>query len=180
MNRTSLACLLIVVASGCGGNDDSPPAPPDPPRLRLDGFITVDGHEFDASCAELGADADQTLLVQLKGSSATAIDDWILRPPGTCGSTAACGHLQVRVDPRNATTYGLGTTGATTTLAVPFAAPCPQTASSDECQGIEEPTGEHTVEITLRDDDGYPVVDSDGSVVRLTVQVTLAAPGGCR
>ena len=181
MTRIALCLLLPLALQGCGGDDETPAEPPVPPNLTLAGFGTVDGTNFDvdADCIEIGTDADQSLLVRLKGTGVTSIGDWSLRPPGTCGSNAACGHLQVRVDPINDGTYALQATGATTTLTLPFARPCPQTASETECVGIDDPTGDHTIEVILRDDDGVAVAEADGSPVRVTADVTLALPGGC-
>ncbi len=181
MTRIALASLLPLLVLGCGGDDEPPPEPPEPPELRIDGFLNVDGAAFapDADCIELGSDQDRTLLVQLEGTSATSIGEWLLRPPGTCGSTAECGHLQARVDPQDVNEYALQATGATTTVALPFDRPCPQNASEGECLGFDDPTGQHTIEITLRDDDGIPVLDDDGAPVRVAVEVTLADPDGC-
>jgi hypothetical protein len=181
MTRTALAWGLLLFLQGCGGDDEPPPPPPDPPTLRIDGFVNGDGAPFDADadCVELGSDPDRTLLVQLEGTSATSIGDWLLRPPGTCGSAAECGHLQVRVDPQDVNVYGLQTTGSTTTVALPFGRPCPQTSSASECVGIDDPTGEHTIEVTLRDDDGIAVREDDGAPVSASVDVTLGDPGTC-
>jgi hypothetical protein len=191
MTRIPLALLLLSLLQACGGDDDSPSEPPVVPSLGIARFATVGGEEFepDADCVEVSADADHTLFVELRGSSATTIGDWLLRPPGSCRGEAACGHLQVRVDPEVVTDeadpevekvrYALQATGATTTLALPFARPCPQTASADECVGIDELAGEHTIEITLRDDDGFIVFDDDLNAVQVTATVNLAQPGGC-
>ena len=181
MTRIALALLVPLFLLGCGGDDDPPPPPPIPPTLQIDAFLTIDGSSFaaDADCIELSSDEDQTLLVQLEGTSATSIDGWTLRPPGTCGSAADCGHLQARVDPDATNSYGLQVAAATTTLALPFGRPCPQTAPPTECLGIDDPVGAHTIEITLRDDDGIPVPNEDGTPVRVSVEATIAPPGNC-
>lgn len=191
-----LACLCDLTIA-CGGKDDTEPVPPpEPPELVVTRLSAVGGPSFepDAACVELGTDADQSLLVTLEGTSATSIGEWLLRPPGTCGSTAACGHLQARIDPETTSagsagastgltdqfSYALQATGATTTLTLPFARPCPSLAPARECRGLDDPTGTHTLELTLRDDDGLVVLaPGDATPTTTTLTLTLAAAGDC-
>lgn len=68
-----------------------------PPTLRIETIQNASGESFEKGEAIL-ATCDGRLTVLLGPSElAGFLDDWNLRPPGTCGSLPQCGTIQLTV-----------------------------------------------------------------------------------
>ncbi len=100
MNKAILPALGLagaLVVAACSGDDETAsPAPLPPPGVAIVSVQGVGGPVWTPAkqgCVELGHDAEQTVVVTITTS------DFVLRPPGTCGSSRQCGTAVLRVDP---------------------------------------------------------------------------------
>ena len=113
--RAVWAIFAAQFALGCGGNGSKGPSTPVGPsgevKLTVTKFFNNDGESFsrgDASEVVLGCDGAINLDF--------TVDNWLLRPPDTCGSFVQCGYVELLVDPSSDDARTV--TSATTSLAV--------------------------------------------------------------
>jgi len=179
MKRPEYSALFAaaLLAYGCRRQDDEPLPPPVPPELSVAELRPVGGEaaEVDAACVELGADIDGTLVVALANAGTTSVGDWLLRPPGACGSVAACGFLRtvVELDGAEAPVEVLAATAA---IPVPLAQILGGEGGAGGA-GVDRATV--TVNVTLLNDDGFPVLTAAGARVETSFTVALSRPGTC-
>jgi hypothetical protein len=108
----SVACGL----AACSDDDDADSATPtEPPTLEILGFRTSGG-VTDADVGELRLPCDRELGVQVGPQTVPGqLDNWLLRPPGTCGSTPNCGYFVASVASKTGD-EALSTSSAATTI----------------------------------------------------------------
>jgi hypothetical protein len=156
--------LLGVVA--CGGDDEAAPAPPrDPPVLRIvalqpaGGSLWLPGPGEPQDCVERGKDPAGTIDVIL--SETGRIDNFTLRPLYGCDGDPQCGFVLLTIDPNQDGGPSHQVGAAATVLSVPFGK-----------LGIQ--SGDHRLQVELRNDLGSPVVTGDaGKPVSAELNVTL-------
>jgi hypothetical protein len=86
------AGLALAVAGGCGEDEkiSGPLGPTGNPKLTIH---EVNGAERkELMCVPVGPDPDATISVNVHP------DQLLLRPPGTCGAYAQCGHMLLRIN----------------------------------------------------------------------------------
>lgn len=168
MNRTllpmgvGLALAVAFATSACGDDDETAaPAPLPPPTLSIVSVQGVGGPLWEPGkdpCVELGLDADQSVVVSFVAT------DFVLRPPGTCGSARQCGTALLRVDP-SGDSDAQHVQAAQTSITAKLA---------------ELGAGSHTFRVELRDKNGEPVPDAEaGGTLASEVTLEVKAPGGC-
>ncbi|GEM_PF-1882251 len=171
------AAAVALLIGGCRRKDDEPLPPPAPPELSVVELRPAGGDaaEIDAPCVEIGADADGTLIVALANAGTTSVGEWLLRPPGTCGSVAACGFLRtvVEADLGEAPVEVLAATAA---IPVPLAQIFGGEGGAGGA-GVDRATV--TITVTLLNDDGFPVRTAAGDRVETSFTVALSRPGSC-
>lgn len=88
-----MAAFLV----GCGGRGASSTSAGAPPTLQFLGAENADSEMFAASESrlDLGCSPRATFLLGPSETTPGLLDNWQLRPPGNCGSTAACGYLNL-------------------------------------------------------------------------------------
>jgi hypothetical protein len=107
-------------------------------------------HPAEGACISVGDDPKPRILVQV------SVEDLLLRPPGLCGSTAGCGHLEVRV---NGVLNNIGSAAVMDVLLEKLAAPF----------------GERAIEVRAVNDAGEPLMNTGvtpSTPVTATVNVT--------
>lgn len=181
MRRSGLCALFgavgaALLAGACGREEDDPVPPPVPPELAVAELRPLGGPtaEVGDACVEIGADPDGTLVLALDNARTTAIGDWLLRPPGTCGSVAACGFLR-------AVAAIEGAAEQVEILSVTSAIPLPLAQLLDDETVGAAGGGGISVDVTvsLLHDDGFPVRTADGERVETAFTVVLARAGSC-
>jgi hypothetical protein len=165
-NKTLFALVLMASAStGCDGGDskrsNAPVGPSGEVDLEIHGFYNNDGESFardDADRIVLGCDG--SLGVELGPRESGGLRNWLLRPPGNCGSLRQCGYVELVVDPG-----GSGAPDKVASASVAFEVP---------------PTrpGQHTFEVTLYTDDGEEFLQQSEAVSD-RLDVTLSASETC-
>jgi uncharacterized membrane protein YgcG len=161
---TFVSVLTAALATACGGDDskkvDAPVGPSGDVELTITGLFNNDGESFER------ADADQVFLgcdgaisLDLGPSDEGVLKNWLLKPPGTCGTFVQCGYVELVVDPSSSDSRMLN--GATTSFEVTSIDP-----------------GRHVFEVTLLSDDGEPFLQEE-EPVNDRLEVTLAAASGC-
>lgn len=91
---------VFALMSGCG--DDPPPPPPEPPEIAVEGLDAIGGGRWSPGQDEplsLGCDYHLVLVELGPGDRADEVDQWTLRPPGTCGGEQRCGFLSLTLEP---------------------------------------------------------------------------------
>lgn len=159
MRRLTLAAsAALALATACGSDDEQRPVtPPPPPTLTLAALRPVGGAEWtpgSGSCVAPGSDPDGTIGVVV------SLENFTLRPPGTCGSLSNCGRLLVRIDP--GATDALRLEAATALVPVKMA-----------------PLGEgpHTFRVELLDRNGEAILGEDKQPLFSEVSVEVSV--GC-
>jgi hypothetical protein len=161
---TTLGRLSSVVAlvSGCG--DDPPAPPPEPPQVAVEALEAIGGGRWspqDDESLVLACEGNHLLVELGPGESADEIDEWVLRPPGTCGGEKRCGFVSLTLDPETdeATTVDAASTTVEMTLSGP---------------------GSHQLVVEFRKDDGSsPDVDGEPVTVEVNFSAVLPPDGEC-
>lgn len=66
------------------------------PTLEISGATTTDGVFHDRKDGEIILACDPRLTVHVGPSDVRGhLDNWLLRPPGTCGASKQCGYLRL-------------------------------------------------------------------------------------
>jgi hypothetical protein len=165
--RLSWLCTALTVCClGCGGDDDDsadqPIGPSGDVELKITGLFNDDGAKFeraDADEVQLGCNGAIHVEVGPRDGPA-ALVNWLLRPPGTCGSFDQCGYVVLRLDPSgNGEAERVVSASSHLTLPTPGA-------------------GAHTLQVALYDDDGEPFLQEEAAVED-TLHVTFVAARDC-
>ncbi len=140
---TRLVCIALLLAA-CGGSS----------AKGINASIHISSPQAGASVA-LGTDVDKSVIV------AYTLTGFTVMALGSCGSTAACGHVHIFIDgtacgaPYNNTSYSQ--TSGTAKFAL-----C---ASGNQ-------TGSHLLSVELHDDQHNPVNDLSGNQIKDSVSIT--------
>lgn len=180
---------VATVAPGCGPSDDdgnpttpaeaSPTdapvtdAPPTNPPTETETEpptevpTEVPTERPPAPAVTITAPADNApvpLQGDLKLEVTTRVRDFTLAAPGACGGAELCGHLHLNLDgdAGNADGAPYNAASGTTTIIADFSL-------------LDEAEGEHTLTVSLRNDDHSPVIDAQGNEVKdeITVIATV-------
>jgi len=146
--------------AGCtikaSGGAPPPTGPSGPPGIVL-------AYPFDGGTVALGTDSNQSVPV------AFTVSNFTLKAPGTCSGASGCGHVHVQVDGNACNAPGQPYNNA--------GAASPINALMALCS---TPTGVHTLQASLHNDDHSPVLDSAGHPVASGISfVACPATGAC-
>ena len=161
-NLGRLSCVVALV-SGC--SDDAPPPPlPDPPELSVEALEAPGGGRWSPGQEEplvLACEGNQVLVELGPGQSVDEIDEWILRPPGTCGGETRCGFLSLALD--SETDDAATVDAATRVVEMALSGP-----------------GSHRLVVEFRKDDGSsPDAEGEAVTVRVDFDAELPPEGEC-
>lgn len=104
----------------------------------------------EGACVPLADGDSLTLRVRI------AVTNWSLRPPGFCGIYPQCGYAVYFVDGQKIVE------SATLATDVPMGS-------------LADPTGQHTLRVELRDDNGVLALDADGAPLRVDRAVVTSS-----
>jgi hypothetical protein len=151
--------LLLMVLGGCS-EDDALITPTGPTGAV--GFLVIS--PTDGACAAIGEDVRARIPVLV------AIENFLLRPPGVCGTALQCGHIRLRADGRD------NQYGASTALELDLGKLAQPYRDGSIHTGTEKP---HLleIEVTLLGDDGEPWLDAEGAP--LTESMAIAVKRSC-
>ncbi|MDI1444725.1 hypothetical protein [Polyangium sp. 6x1] len=141
--RSLVLCAALL--AGCTDeSDDSSTATTetDPPTISLKS-------PADGACISIGEAPDVRIPFVLE------VKALFLRPPGLCGATAACGHLELSANGK------VVNRGSGTVVELPMI-------------GVADRYGTFDVEIVVVDDAGEPLQGGEGSVLRVNRTITTA------
>ncbi|MGE0326501.1 MAG: hypothetical protein AB7K71_12100 [Polyangiaceae bacterium] len=154
-----LAALSVSLLVACSSTDSTTSTTKAvPPTLSLTKITPVGAPAWapGGNCVERGHDAEGSVAVQAR------ITDAELRAPGTCGSRAACGHLQFSI------------------ASADYSQDARSSSASYTFSLADAPLGVvYTFSVTLADDDGVALEDADGNALTVSSDVELSAPGAC-
>lgn len=140
-------CSLLTVASAVLGCEEDETTTTDavvvdPPTMEL-------VSPAEGACVAIGSDPDARIPFVLKTT-------WLyLRPPGICGDSAQCGHLELWVDDK------LVTSASTTVI-------------EWEMVTVIQRYGDFVIRIAAVTDDGKSIPDADGKALEVTRTITTA------
>ncbi len=99
---SSCGALGFVVCAACNNADatiDTAVENADPPTLAVLGALRADGQAFDTTAETIDWGCDARVTFRFGPREATGqLENWLLRPPGTCGDIVACGYLRVTLE----------------------------------------------------------------------------------
>lgn len=100
LSAISLWTLVVACALAACSDEDGPTDTTNPPELDIVELFANDGTRLVSHPpgGTLPAPCDGRLVVRVaSGDVPSRLDDWELRPPGTCGTSTNCGFVFARV-----------------------------------------------------------------------------------
>lgn len=153
--RTAFALLLVASAAAC--SEEETAARPTGPTGTVSFSLVSPG---DGACVAIGDD------VQARVPLLVAVENFLLRPPGACGSAIQCGHLRVRAD-------GLDNSfGASPAVELDLGKLAQPYHDGALHAGTNEPNL-LPVEVTLLGDDGEPWLDDEGTPLQAAIKLAI-------
>ncbi|MDC3960315.1 hypothetical protein [Polyangium jinanense] len=145
--RASGPSLVLCAAlfAGCSEESDdttTETTKTDPPTISLKS-------PAEGACVSIGETPDVRIPFVLE------VKALFLRPPGSCGDTEACGHLELSANGK------VVNRGSGTVVDFPMI-------------GVADRYDTFNVEIVVVDDEGEPLQGGEGSVLRVTRTITTA------
>lgn len=91
---------LLFAAVGCSGDGENPDETEDldPPSLRIESVTNTNGTRFTSEDENVVVACDARLVVRVGPNSGGLLDNWFLRPRGTCDELEQCGHVRLDVE----------------------------------------------------------------------------------
>jgi hypothetical protein len=123
LHRWLGAALGAALLNGCGGDDDAsstPVGPTGPVTLKIEGFSNNQGQRFDRDDEQVTLSCGGGINVRLGPRASGGLTNWLLRPPGACGSFRQCGYVALSLTQAGSNDKIL-VSAATTTISVPAA-----------------------------------------------------------
>ncbi len=162
MQRTAWS-LLGAVALACGGNGTKTTGaigPTGDVALEIVGFVNQRGEHYEREDSPVVLSCDTTVSVQFgPPDGAGALNNWLLRPPGTCESYAQCGYINLSATPQDGGAKVV-VNGATVT------------------QELEASPGDYLLNARLIGPDGMDFLQ-DEQPVRDSLEVRFASAENC-
>lgn len=156
MSRTLIAATLAIVGlAACSDTTTTPDG----------GSVNTNVSKATLSITSplpnqaLAINSAHEITVQFK------VNDFALKPVGTCAGDLACGHAVLRVDGYTCNVRGQDFNAISGTDQL--------TARLDLCSSVE---GEHNFTVELQHDDGSALVDASGRVISQTVHMMAVPP----
>jgi hypothetical protein len=118
LNLSMLAPVCAVLLA-CGGDDAKTTAPIGPAgevQLFVTGFLNDRGESYTENDA-IRLSCDDSITVELGPREGASLQNWLLKPPGTCGSFVQCGYVMLTLEAENGDTRVV--TGASTAIVLP-------------------------------------------------------------